>query len=382
MGCKLLYPSCHDAYKRQRCTRRICAEHACNIYYNAPPPAPFLFFKSMEKDLCFSLLHHASVKDVACLALTCVRYRRNIFHNDAFWMQVLMNRYPQPGWRSIVLEDRQALHILLDGCNLKHVYRWLYLKARIEAPLPSQLHLRFYMRIDTTDMPSVLMTGALSFSFTGTHYTERYGYPAYDRIVNVTGGKRAMYARDKNGKLLIGKLNENRLRKSDDTLRKDRNTNNNGLTSSYESEESEEERSVRLVQEEEAEKVRPKVKRIPFFVPRNVQITFQKADKTPIALWREHDGAAYFGRISKSIMYALDRSVSGPMLVKDIANELDGFTRSVSLPDDDKYILQLAHKDQPGMFDVLQAMKHSVQLSSIIVQNASIRCLFKLYGTK
>lgn len=86
----------------------------------------------MEKDLCFALLRYAPVKDVASMALTCVRYWRSIYQNEAFWKQVLMNEYPASGWKDIVLEDRQALHILLDKCNLKHVYRWLYIKARIE----------------------------------------------------------------------------------------------------------------------------------------------------------------------------------------------------------------------------------------------------------
>lgn len=338
------------------------------------------------KDLCRIVLNHSTVRDVARLGLTCRYYRSRIFHNDTLWREVVINTWPHPSaWTFIQFEPDEALMLLLDMNDRSYIDRfmkWKFMETRLSAPPSSPLHLKLCMRIDTTDEekqqpPIALISEWNMESVNVYHADDRADRDELRRHIGGylgIGGVNFDRRRGDDGKLLISKIRENRLKKSgnDTFFRSDRTTNNNGLLEGYDEYDE-------LYKEQEEQQHVVSRKRERRQIPYTCSFKFQKADKTVFPYWVEHKGTAYAGRVSRPIVYAIDRMAKGPIVVKDI-----GFGHVASMCDiknDEKLVASVAtHKG--GLFDGVSTAKPYVAFPQSFKLNITVENLFTMYGPK
>ncbi len=209
------------------------------------------------QDLLVLLFSYVTPKELGRFCLCNKELKRSFFDFSPFWLKLLAIVYPSKGWSVLHLDDGEARRLLIDMKSrddvayIESFFKWKYVMTRLEAPPASPLHLRFYMRVDTTEMSPTSVTLVGSFfedrTFDHRHYDDDDSSDEIDRNVEMDRelarrlgtfrNNTNMYARDADGKLKIGKLNEDRYKMThsgDVFFRADRHTNNNGLLDSYE----------------------------------------------------------------------------------------------------------------------------------------------------
>jgi len=320
------------------------------------------------KDLFTIFLQRIPLADFIRLSLTCSPLRQRIFLNGDFWKSELMKRYPQPDgvWNTIEFGELEALHLLLDieGRDrfIAHVYnismddyiRYAYMRTRLNAPVSSQKHLRFYVRLDTIGMPPIILIGTMQKP------------PPLEPEEKKVRKRVYMYERDADGKLLIGKLKDDKLKlkRSDDTFfGADRRTNNNGLIDYEESTETEQKKK-KIV------RGRLPYETYPTFV-------FERTDGQPIPEWCLNNGHTYYGRVSSYIIYAVDRM--RPTVVKHIPGLSVRHGKSVS---DEKFLVSLKSPEHTALFDVAKEIKPFLQIYSSYIMETQTNKLFDMYCPK
>ncbi len=121
--------------------------------------------------------------------------------------------------------------------------------------------------------------------------------------------------------------------------------------------------------------------------PTHLVFKLQRPDKAPFALWhrierREHVDS-YFDRESTEILYALDRSIKGPMVVKDIKTDLKASVgRNSESVVKDHTLLSAMAKPGKSLFDSITAMEPFVTMYAYRLATIPVCNLFHVYGPK
>lgn len=207
-------------------------------------------------DLFRALIARIPLKSFLALILVCKQFRSLIFLNDAFWLQQILASHQEPRWKVLTLRPGKLLKYYLvayshadknyikvkmynmfrknpDGTlvmpevppmdidpvamqsTLKRIFEKAWLKYRLNLSMSDRNCLKFVGRVMTSENGKVVRTDTIPLVAEFSHVSKgsRDGETDKDKLrkfMSSSGYNR--YARDANGKLKIGQINEDRLK--------------------------------------------------------------------------------------------------------------------------------------------------------------------------
>ncbi len=315
------------------------------------------------KDLCHCVLRFSSVRNLARLGLTCTYYRRAIFHNDNLWREVVTRIYPHASaWKSIVFEPDEALLLLLDmdGVSgyLESFVAWKCMLDRIESG-----SLKFYMRVDTTNAPSIVLIGELQEETAESSHTFNdsiFGTISVRSVGLTTLSsdlRRDFYKRKQRSDPGFGPP--------------DRHTNNNGLLEKYNNNNKRDREDDNVNDNDEVCAKQHKTARQRRMIPQHINFKFQRADRSLIPFWKESINHTYCGQVSSDVVYVIDKTQKGPIVITDIRDRIDAFVyRGNDIVYDPRMFASLARSN--GQFvpirPLLEQERHSDNLFELPIE--------------